>query len=581
MRGCRRRSPRRGCGRPRRRISTRSSLEHRDSTGKVRGGRLDAHRVPRGRDPGRSAPRERRRGDLQGRQPARVRPRSRARRLARADARGHPPHEALNFNAVRTSHYPNDPLFLDLCDEYGLYVVDEANVESHELWEKKIYIADDPAWTNAFVARGVAMVERDKNHPSVTYWSMGNETGLGRSFDAMYKAMKAIDPTRPIHYESRNPPYATTLSSYDVISTMYPTVDHIIDLMNQDPTRPVIICEYAHAMGNSLGNFRDYWDAYDKYPRLQGGFIWDWVDQALRHPGPNGRRVWNWVNDSDGANGNDGLVSADRTPQPEFHEAKKIQQPAKFEAVDLAAGRVRVTNRYDFIDFQRPRRRLDRARRRRRRADRDAGGTARRGRRRRASELQLPWDLGEGRGGARHDAPPSATCRGALRPARRQRPGRRRATRWRGSSGDGAAGVAAIVLAAPASRGRCRCGGRALEWSSRGRRSRPPSTGAVSCPIGAGAKNGSPARWCRTCGGCRRTTTKGAGARASRRGGAQAGLDRLRRPRPAALVEPSRRARRASWSRRGSQGTSAAHHGRDDLRGRERRGDRRRGRLHG
>ena len=143
-----------------------------------------------------------------------------------------------NFNAVRTSHYPNDPLWLELCDELGLYAVDEANVESHELWEKKIYIADDPAWTGAFVARGVAMVERDKNHPSVVYWSMGNETGLGRSFDAMYEAMKAIDPTRPIHYESRNPPYAPTLSSFDIISTMYPTVDHILDLMNQDPTRP-------------------------------------------------------------------------------------------------------------------------------------------------------------------------------------------------------------------------------------------------------------------------------------------------------------------------------------------------------
>ena len=218
-----------------------------------------------------------------------------------------------NFNAVRTSHYPNDPLWLELCDEYGLYVVDEANVESHELWEKKIYIADDPAWTGAFVARGVAMVERDKNHPSVVFWSMGNETGLGRSFDAMYAAMKAIDPTRPIHYESRNPPYAPTLSSFDIISTMYPTVDHVLDLMNQDPTRPVIICEYAHAMGNGLGNFWKYWDAFDKYPRLQGGFIWDWVDQALRHPGPDGRAVWNWVNTSDGANGNDGLVNADRT----------------------------------------------------------------------------------------------------------------------------------------------------------------------------------------------------------------------------------------------------------------------------
>jgi beta-galactosidase len=256
-----------------------------------------------------------------------------------------------NFNAVRTSHYPNDPLWLELCDEYGLYAVDEANVESHELWEKKRYIADWPEWTGAFVARGVAMVERDKNHPSVVFWSMGNETGLGRGFDAMYRAMKGIDPTRPVHYESRNPPYAPTLSSYDVISTMYPTVEHILELMRKDPQRPVIVCEYAHAMGNGLGNFDEYWEAFEKHPRLQGGFIWDWVDQALRHPGPDGRAVWSWVNTSDGANGNDGLVNADRTPQPEILEAKKVQQPVKVEAVDLAAGRVRVRNGYDFLDL--------------------------------------------------------------------------------------------------------------------------------------------------------------------------------------------------------------------------------------
>jgi beta-galactosidase len=180
---------------------------------------------------------------------------------------------------------------------------------------------------------------------------MGNETGLGRGFDAMYAAMKAIDATRPIHYEARNPAYAPTLSSYDVISTMYPTVDHILDLMTQDSTRPVIICEYSHAMGNGLGNFRDYWDAYDKYPRLQGGFIWDWVDQALRHPEADGRMVWNWVNTLDGANANDGLVNADRTPQPELQEARKIMQPVKVDFIDVAAGRLRIRNAYDFVSL--------------------------------------------------------------------------------------------------------------------------------------------------------------------------------------------------------------------------------------
>jgi beta-galactosidase len=132
---------------------------------------------------------------------------------------------------------------------------------------------------------------------------------------------------------------------------MYPTVAHVLDLMNQDPTRPVIVCEYAHAMGNGLGNFFKYWDAFDAHPRLQGGFIWDWVDQALRHPGPGGRALWNWVNTSDGANANDGLVNADRTPQPELLEAKKVQQPVKVEGVDATAGRVRVRNAYDFVDL--------------------------------------------------------------------------------------------------------------------------------------------------------------------------------------------------------------------------------------
>lgn len=253
-----------------------------------------------------------------------------------------------NINAVRTSHYPNDPLWYELTDRYGLYVIDEANVESHELWEKRVYLGEDPAWERAFVPRGTAMVERDKNHPSIVIWSMGNEAGWGRNFDAMYAAMKGIDPTRPIHYESRNPPYSPDLSRYDVISTMYPTTEHILKLMNEDPSRPVIICEYSHAMGNGLGNFKKYWDLYDAHPRLQGGFIWDWVDQALRHPGKDGRPVWNWVNTMDGANANDGLVNADRTVQPEILEMKKVQQPALIEAVDLAAGRIRLTNRYDF-----------------------------------------------------------------------------------------------------------------------------------------------------------------------------------------------------------------------------------------
>ncbi len=253
-----------------------------------------------------------------------------------------------NINAVRTSHYPNNPLWYDLCDEYGLWVMDEANIESHELWEKGVYLTEKPEWRKAFVDRGVAMVERDKNHPSIIFWSMGNETGWGTNFDAMYAQMKKIDPSRPIHYESRNPAYAPTLSRYDIISTMYPSTRHIVELMEKDPTRPVIICEYAHSMGNSVGNFKDYWDLYDKYPRLQGGFTWDWVDQALRIRERDGKVKWNYINYSDGANVNDGLILADRTAQPELQEVKKVQQYVKFEAVDAGRGQVKITNSYDF-----------------------------------------------------------------------------------------------------------------------------------------------------------------------------------------------------------------------------------------
>jgi len=257
-----------------------------------------------------------------------------------------------NINAVRTSHYPNVPLWYDLCDEFGLYVVCEANVESHELWEKGIYLSENPDWSKAFVERGTTMVAQFKNHPSITFWSMGNETGWGKNFDAMYKAMKAMDPTRPIHYESRNPAYVDTLCRYDIISTMYPTVPQIMRLMNLDPSRPVIICEYAHSMGNSVGNFKDYWDAFDAYPRLQGGFIWDWVDQALRYK-KDGKVMWNIVNHSDGANVNDGLINAERIAQPEIIEVKKVQQYVRFKPVDLSKGKINIINRYDFqnLDF--------------------------------------------------------------------------------------------------------------------------------------------------------------------------------------------------------------------------------------
>jgi beta-galactosidase len=253
-----------------------------------------------------------------------------------------------NINAVRTCHYPNNPEWYSLCDEYGLYVMDEANIESHELWaDDKYYIADKPEWKAAWIDRGSSMAQRDKNHPCIFSWSMGNETGWGSNFDAMYSAIKSIDPSRPIHYESKTPAYANVLSRYDIISTMYPSLENIVWLMKQDSTRPVIICEYAHSMGNGLGNFKQYWDLFYKYPRLQGGFTWDWVDQGLRSKDETGREYWNIVNYVDGANANDGLINPDRTPQPELHEFKKVVQNIRVKNVS-GPGDLRIYNLFFF-----------------------------------------------------------------------------------------------------------------------------------------------------------------------------------------------------------------------------------------
>lgn len=254
-----------------------------------------------------------------------------------------------NINAVRTCHYPNDPEWYSLCDEYGLYVMDEANIESHELWaDRQYYIADKTAWKAAMVDRGLSMAQRDKNHPCIFSWSMGNETGWGANFDAMCRAIKTLDPSRPIHYESKTPAYANILSRYDIISTMYPKLDDIVRLMNEDPSRPVIICEYAHTMGNSLGNFKEYWDLFYRYPRLQGGFNWDWVDQGLRSKDDQGREYWNVVNLIDGANANDGLINPDRIPQPELNEFKKTVQNIRVEGVDASRGELRIFNLFFF-----------------------------------------------------------------------------------------------------------------------------------------------------------------------------------------------------------------------------------------
>jgi beta-galactosidase len=189
----------------------------------------------------------------------------------------------FNINTVRTSHYPNDPRWYDLCDEYGLYVIDEANIESHGAQ----HLARNPAWKDAHLDRTQRMVQRDKNHPSIIFWSLGNEAGDGGNFAATSNWIREFDPSRPVHYEQ-----AGTGANTDVVCWMYPTIETIVRYAEAKPTKPLIMCEYAHAMGNSVGNLQDYWDAIEKYPALQGGSIWDWVDQGIWKPlGSEGQHV--------------------------------------------------------------------------------------------------------------------------------------------------------------------------------------------------------------------------------------------------------------------------------------------------
>ncbi|PWJ60055.1 beta-galactosidase [Dyadobacter jejuensis] len=261
-----------------------------------------------------------------------------------------------HINAVRSSHYPNVGEWYDLCDQYGLYVMDEANIESHELWQKNIILAAKPEWKQAFVARANAMVERDKNHPSILIWSLGNESGMGRNFTAMADFIRLADPSRPIHYEGRQDYKPTTLSSFDIISVMYPSISDMKELVAKDKTRPLIVCEYAHGMGNSIGNLQEYWDVIEKNPTMQGGFIWDWVDQGLRLKDANGNYYWDYFNTIDGANAGDGLVNPDRQPQPELQEVKKVYQYIRLEApkkLGENSQQVVVKNGYDFENLSR------------------------------------------------------------------------------------------------------------------------------------------------------------------------------------------------------------------------------------
>ncbi len=192
----------------------------------------------------------------------------------------------FNINSVRTAHYPNDVLWLKLCDEYGLYVIDEANIESHGMLYGRESLAKDPKWQAAHLDRIRRMVERDKNHASSIIWSMGNEAGNGVNFEACYKWIKQRDPSRPVHYER-----AELADNTDIYCPMYAPIEHLTQYASQPQRRPLILCEYAHAMGNSVGNLQDYWDAIESHDQLQGGFIWDWVDQGLLTDVPRGHRI--------------------------------------------------------------------------------------------------------------------------------------------------------------------------------------------------------------------------------------------------------------------------------------------------
>lgn len=280
-----------------------------------------------------------------------------------------------NINAVRTSHYPDDLLFYDICDEIGLYVMDECDMETHGVRRKNVP-GDNPLWKDAVVDRMERMVLRDRNHASVCFWSLGNEAGDGENLLHMQKAARALDNTRPIHYEGY---YDLTHS--DFISRMYPLRSVVRKLRNQQAikenivdsvanalaadnkpvpaemykTRPVIYCEFSHAMENSLGNFQEYVDDFEKYDHMCGGFIWDYVDQAIRRD-EDGVEKWLYGGDFDEGRSNyyfcaNGIIGADRQPHPSYYEVKKVYANLKVHAVDLPRGLVSIQNKNLFISL--------------------------------------------------------------------------------------------------------------------------------------------------------------------------------------------------------------------------------------
>lgn len=267
-----------------------------------------------------------------------------------------------NINAVRTSHYPNNPLWYELCNEYGLYVIDETNLETHGTWgygnvdNSYAVPGSKPEWTGAVLDRCNSMLQRDKNHPSVVIWSLGNESWGGDNFVKMHDFLREADPTRVVHYEGVMHCRASESAS-DIESQMYTKPDGVEAYAKSSPKKPFILCEYSHAMGNSCGNLFKYTDLFDQYPVLQGGFIWDWIDQSIRTKTPDGVEYMAYGGDfgdtpNDGNFCGNGLIFADRKVSPKIYEVKKCYQNVKFEAHDLLTGKIKITNKYLFTNLK-------------------------------------------------------------------------------------------------------------------------------------------------------------------------------------------------------------------------------------
>ncbi|PTM10835.1 MAG: beta-galactosidase [Bacteroidetes bacterium] len=256
-----------------------------------------------------------------------------------------------NINAVRSAHYPNDPYWLDLCDKYGLYVIDEANIESHPLAiSEETQIGNEMSWLPAHMMRTQRMYYRDRNHASIYSWSLGNEAGEGDIFRTTYKWLKEQDDNRIVQYEPAEKEDYT-----DVYCPMYPKPEYLINHGKSDSDKPSIMIEYAHAMGNSVGNLQDYWDVIENYPNLQGGYIWDWVDQSLEYKDKNGKPYLAYGHDyhpdlpTDGNFLNNGLVDPFRNPHPHLSEVKKVYEPVQFNY--LGNGVLEIKNKNFFVNL--------------------------------------------------------------------------------------------------------------------------------------------------------------------------------------------------------------------------------------